>query len=344
MTWRKERRMSHSRTPHVAAYDRPLVNPSAPHMPPVDRLLAERRLALLQRLAWLCAVTVLAVISLSAYIRLTKAGLGCEPWPACYGQSLRENRQGAVPSTEEQSATAAARLAHRFAASLALLLVLTMLAVCFASRPVMRGEGLLALALLALAIFLAVLGRWSSGARVPAVAMGNLLGGMLMVALCVRLALVGHLRVALRPWALAAGLLLLMQIALGGLVSASYAGLSCTGTSGCGLVEAWQSVGPAGLDPWREPMLDAAQPTHPAGALAHSLHRHVGMLLATLLVLLSALAWRRGRRSTATVLLLLVATQVTVGAVLAPLALPLAQALWHNLLATALLATVATLT
>ena len=44
---------------------------------------------LLQRMAWVCAVMVLLIMSLSAYLRLSKAGLGCEPWPQCYGQALR---------------------------------------------------------------------------------------------------------------------------------------------------------------------------------------------------------------------------------------------------------------
>ncbi len=42
---------------------------------------------------------------------------------------------------------------------------------------------LLALALLVLALGLAVLGRWTGGARVPAVAIGNLLGGFAMPSL-----------------------------------------------------------------------------------------------------------------------------------------------------------------
>ena len=48
---------------------------------------SEGRMTRLRRLAWLCAVLVLAITSLSAFIRLSRAGLGCTPWPQCYTQS-----------------------------------------------------------------------------------------------------------------------------------------------------------------------------------------------------------------------------------------------------------------
>jgi heme a synthase len=219
----------------------------------------DRHLVLLRRLALLCAVMVLAVTSLSAYLRQSKAGLSCADWPQCYGQSLRQLQQGVAPSADEQSATATARLAHRVAAVSALLLALTMVMICFSARPVLRAEGAMALALLGLALFLAVLGRWSSGARVPAVAMGNLLGGFAMLALSARLALAGRpLHAArLRTWAVPAALLVIVQVALGGLVSASFAGLSCT-TGWADCVHAASSVGWSMLDPWREPVLAVA--------------------------------------------------------------------------------------
>jgi cytochrome c oxidase assembly protein subunit 15 len=303
--------------------------------------LLDRRLNLLRRLALLCAVMVLAVTSLSAYIRLTKVGLGCADWPACYGQELRRMQQGVAAPAEQQTATAAARLAHRITASAALLLVITMVMVCFGSRPLLVREGLLALALLALALFLAVLGFWSSAARVPAVAMGNLLGGFVMLALSVRLALPVRTssRALWRAAIVTAAGLLAVQVALGGLVSASHAGLSCSGWSDCGVHEAWQASGWRSLDPWREPVLNDAAPFNPAGALPNSLHRLAGLGLALLLPPLAWLAWRRGRRLAAALLFVLLAAQVALGVAMSALALPLGLALLHNLVAAALLAT-----
>ena len=303
--------------------------------------LAERRFTVLRRLAFLCAAMVLAVTSLSAFLRLSKVGLGCVDWPACYGQNLRNLQQGVAVPAEEQTATAAARLAHRVAASTALLLVITMVMVCFGSQPLLMREGMLALMLLGLALFLAVLGFWSSAPRVPAVAMGNLLGGFAMLALCVRLVFAGRppSHLGQRGWVVAAVVLLGMQVALGGLVSASYAGLSCSGWSDCKLGEAVRAGDWGSLNPWHDPVLNATPPVNPGGALANGLHRHAGLLLALLLLPLVILALRRGRRRAGAVLLILLGAQLAVGLAMSALALPLGLALLHNLLAAALLST-----
>ena len=72
--------------------------------------------------------------------------------------------------------------------ALALLLVLVMVMAAVASRPVLWPQGRLALGLLGLALFLAVLGRWTAHARIPAVTLGNLLGGFVMFAVSFGLA------------------------------------------------------------------------------------------------------------------------------------------------------------
>lgn len=304
-----------------------------------------QRLQLLRRLAGLCAVMVLAVTSLSAYLRLDKAGFGCADWPQCYGQSLRQLQQGVAVSAEVQTATAAARLAHRVVAVIALLLVLLMVAVCFSGGPVLRAEGAMALALLALALALAVLGRWSSMARVPAVTLGNLLGGFAMLALCARLALAGlaldePVRTPkLRGWVLVALCMLVAQLALGGLVSASFAGLSCGTWADC--MQAARTIGwDTGwdtLNPWREPVLSALPPVNPDGALAHALHRCLAVAVVLVVLPLAVVAWRHGRRRSAAALMFILVAQVAVGSAMVLGSLPLVLALLHNLLGAGLL-------
>jgi cytochrome c oxidase assembly protein subunit 15 len=298
----------------------------------------EHRLVILRRLALLCALVVLVVTSLSAFIRQSKAGLGCAEWPQCYGQSLRQLQQGVAVSAEEQTATAIARLVHRVAAVSALLLVLTMVMVCFASRPVLRVEGVMALALLGLALFLAVLGRWSSGARVPAVAMGNLLGGFAMLALSARLAVARRplLATSGRAWVAAALVLLVVQVTIGGLVSASFAGLSCT-ASWFDCLRAAGGVDWSALDPWREPLLAAQPPVNPAGALAQLVHRAAALGLLAVLATLGVLACRRGRPRSAAALWIVLALQMAVGLLMTQGSLPIGLALLHNLLAAGLL-------
>ena len=47
---------------------------------------ADHRRQLLRRLAWLTFLLLLAVTCLSAFLRHRAAGLGCQPWPVCFGQ------------------------------------------------------------------------------------------------------------------------------------------------------------------------------------------------------------------------------------------------------------------
>ncbi len=307
--------------------------------------VAARRLILLRRLALLCAVLVLAITSLSAFIRLSKAGLSCADWPQCYGQSLREIQQGRPAEAGEGVATAAARLAHRIVASTALLLVITMLAVCLTARPLLWQQGRVALALLVLALFLAVLGRWSSNARVPAVTIGNLLGGFAMLALCWRIAHRGGATASprwLRAWAGVGVAMIACQAALGGLLSASFAATSCGSLADC--LAASRELPWSVLDPWREPTLAAAPTINPSGALAQAVHRLGGVFVAVVLAPLGVMALRAGRRGAGAGLLALLAGALALGWLMAAEGPSLTVALAHNVVAALLLATAFELT
>ena len=228
-------------------------------------------------------------------------------------------------------------------AVLALLAITTIVMVCFGNRPWLTRKGALALAMLILTIGLAVLGRWTAGTRVPAVAIGNLLGGLLLLALSWKLAsgAAEPARPLLRAWARVGVAALLAQVAFGALVSASYAGLSCAGPSDC-----WHASAAAGwpwqtLNPWHEPAFAATpMPVNPDGALAQLLHR--GGALPALLVLtpLGVAALFGSRRREGAALLALLALQLGLGWLMVATGLPLAPALAHNVVAALLLATV----
>ncbi len=294
-------------------------------------------------MAWLCTVLMLTTISLSAFMRLSQSGLGCADWPACYAQNHRAALQGEPAPTGH--GVAAARLAHRIVASLTLILVIVMAMTTLATKPVLKRAGTLSLALLLLALALAVLGIATPGARLPAVAMGNLLGGFVMLALCWRLAASARPQsdaasAGLGGWAVAALALVCGQLAGGALVSASYAALSCSGLSEC-----TRSAAAAGwdwnvLNPWREPVVEAtALPVNAGSAFALWLH-HVGAIVVLpVLGLLGLAAWRRGRRRAGAALLLLAAVQGALGLLIVASGLPLAAVLLHNLVAALLLAT-----
>ena len=305
----------------------------------------QERIVFLRRAAILCGVLVLVITSLSAFIRLSAAGLGCDDWPRCYGQALREAQRSLPASAVESRAGATARLVHRVVAVAVLLLVLAMVSTCLATTPRLPAQGVAALALLALALFLAVLGIWTAGARVPAVAMGNLLGGFAMLAICARMTVSTkplkqpHPAVSARTTlARVAIAVLACQITLGALVSAGYAGLSCPNLMSCDFAGTTDLL--ASLNPLREPWFDATTPVNPAGAPAHVVHRIGAFVTLVVLATLGVAAIRSGRHTDGLLLLALLAVQVTLGVLLVVLALPLPLALAHNVVAALMLAVV----
>lgn len=294
------------------------------------------RIATLRKLALACAVLVLAITSLSAFLRLSASGLGCEPWPQCYGQSLRDRQQGvAAPAT---GMVTAARISHRIAAVAALLLIIMMVMNTWSKSPVLRREGTMVLGLLFLALFLAILGRWTANAKVPAVVLGNLIAGFAMFALSCRLAQsLSRGSVAGGPavlrWAWGGIAVLVIQVALGGMVNATYAGLSCPELIRCDIAGAsWQA-----LDPWQVPTFDPAAPTNPSGALVQWLHRIGALAVFAVLLPLGIVSWRRGRGMGAALVALL-AVEAVLGVMLVRGALALPAALAHNIVAALLLA------
>lgn len=265
----------------------------------------DRRLPQLRKLAWACAVLVLAITSLSAFMRLSRAGLGCQPWPQCYAQRAAMTPEALAPL--DGPAVTAARVAHRVAASAALVLIVLMLVKAFAQAPVLQPQGRLVLGLLALALFLAVLGRMAGPSRAPAVGLGNLVAGLVMFALSVRLVQsTGGPRpgvASLRGWTLGALGLLFLQIALGGLVSVTQLSDRC---------------GEASLCQW---------------------HRATALGVLALLVPLGIAAGRRGERGLGAALVALALAQAGLGLLqLGWPGLPLALGLAHNILAALLLA------
>ncbi|MDO8439616.1 MAG: COX15/CtaA family protein [Polaromonas sp.] len=305
----------------------------------------DSRITLLRRAALLCALIVITIVSISAFIRLSGAGLGCSPWPHCYGQTLRDEQHGIPRATDTQASQSVtvARFAHRFLAILLLPLMLVLVLGGFTMQPKRWNERWTALLALTLVLFLAVLGRWTAGARVPAVTLGNLLGGFLLFALCWRMAVIGRgqsdgplLSRQTRVWRGVAVAILLSQIVLGGLVSSSFAGLSCPNFTDCIIPT---PVPWAALNPLREPHFDSSiLSVNGQGALVHTLHRWAAAVAALAVSAAAIILMRSGRRWVGFALLLLVGIQLAVGVLLVHNGLPLALAVAHNGVAALLLA------
>jgi heme a synthase len=197
------------------------------------------RLRLLRIIAFASALLMLAVTLLSAFVRLSSMGPGCEPWPACHAErpALAERYR---PDLGASDAVMQARLAHRIVASTVLVAVVALLVLALGAKPPLQREGRHALSLLLFATFLAVLGRWSAGAPSPSVLLGNLFGGFLMFALSVRLAWPSAARGAPFGWLSSIALsLLAIQVALGALGSPAH-GLLAPLTAAALLLLAWR--------------------------------------------------------------------------------------------------------
>lgn len=285
---------------------------------------------------WLVLAALLLVLVLtttSAYIRLSQAGFGCADWPACYDRSVSMPSAGQL--IPEQSALFWPHALHRLAASSAgILLVL----IVFVGWDALQGAAarLAAVATVTLAGFLAWLGLFTPS-NLPVVTVGNLLGGMTMLALLWWL----HQRDrgtgagrTLHSLALAA---LALQIALGGMIGARHAVLSCVTLPACAggwwpdAID-WRVFNP--FLAWSESDMGSA-----AGEALIMSHRYGAVLVAAILCVLGVKAVRRGARVAARGWLLLgmLGLQLLLGAGMVLANFPLPLALLHNLFAALLL-------
>jgi cytochrome c oxidase assembly protein subunit 15 len=291
------------------------------------------------RLSVAALALVLVIITAAAFLRMTQAGLGCPDWPACYGriEANATRAQQAAPG-------AAVRLAHRIAALSAGALVLAIGWLILSRRPRRPGELAVLGALLALLVFLAVIGRWSGISLIPAVALGNILGGSLLLAL---LWFLWHMQrpgvsaparpaAALLAWA--ALLAFALQSSAGALVSAKYAALacgawfSCPGASAAHGLSVFNPFTPLALGP------DGAV-EQAVGLATLQLAHHFGAAAVLLLALALGAALLRdaGSRLTGIIVMVGAGVQVALGAAAAAFDHALTLSIAHNVMANLLL-------
>lgn len=292
------------------------------------------RLRNIHLLALLLAGLSLLIVSISAYIRLNGAGLGCAPWPECYGQIL---------SGGPHPHAGGVRILHRVVASLALFLGFGLLWQCLRPQPLAGPKGP-ATALLALMLLLTVVGVFSADPQRVWAGVINMLGGAGLVLLSWRTVLAA--RIDTSPASVRhgtalvhAGLgFLVFTLILGALIGARYAAPSCPTLPGCGEAPWPAAGGLAALNP-------VATVTAPAmlgdagGAALHLVHRYCA--LATLLLLglaaIRSLTYA-GVRSVAVAVLVLLLLQFALGVLTILGGFALGLAVVHSVGAAALLA------
>jgi len=201
------------------------------------------------RLIVLATLLALGVVVLGAYVRLTDAGLGCPDWPGCYGSLIVPVEEADIQAVNEaypdrpfESQKAWNEMIHRyFATTLGFAIMLAALLAWLNRRE--PGQPVkLPLVLLGVVIFQGLLGMWTVTLLLkPLIVMGHLLGGLTTLGLCFWLVLehfrrpdttADRRRLIVAP-AIAALVILVGQIALGGWTSSNYAALACPDLPTC---------------------------------------------------------------------------------------------------------------
>lgn len=302
----------------------------------------------MRKLAIASLAFVIALVSLSAYLRLDHSGIGCEPWPACYGNIGVVASEVTIGDAYERLLEDArqpmswARPLHRLVAS-----VLGVMILALALMSVIRKrDRMLAFSLLFLTVFLAWLGIYSEGINNPAIVMGNLVGGFSMLGLLGWMVFrqphdVPAAKYSFRSLAFASLAVLSVQILFGGLTSANFAASACQTVPDChGSWLPGKSLATA---------FDITQ-AHRIGASGNvlggaeradiqKLHRLTAIMAAALIIAVGIAALRAGShyRTTATLLLIIVVAEFTVGVAAILTELPIVLAVAHNWLAAILL-------
>jgi cytochrome c oxidase assembly protein subunit 15 len=311
----------------------------------------------LKALISLSLLCVMLLVSLSAYLRLSHSGIGCLDWPACYGRIGEpmaiyqpfsgENVYQRIVAEASQPLAWATPL-HRFVASTLGLLIVFLVMLCLSRKK----NRLISLLLLGITIFLALLGLKSGGLHSPAVVMGNLSGGFLMLGLLGWM-LFNNNQLAHRlkgersrasipaPFLWIAVLLLVCQMLLGGLTSAHFAATSCQSLPDCH--GSWLP----GVEIWQAMDLSENHQVTSTGQVIggkeriaiHMAHRLGAVTTVLIMLLVAVMAYRAGGklRVAGYAVLILVALEFSIGIAAILSGLPISLAVAHNWLAGLLL-------
>jgi cytochrome c oxidase assembly protein subunit 15 len=263
----------------------------------------------------LAAALTLCVVVLGAYVRLSDAGLGCPDWPGCYGHLAPPSAEhhvaaanAAHPERPLEAPKAWKEMVHRYAASTLGLLIVAMAGLAWWRRAVPHQPVRLPLLLVPLVMLQGALGMWTVTLLLkPLVVTLHLVGGMFILGL-LWLSLIrqtGWMAPAaraprwLRVLAVVAFVMLCLQIALGGWVSANYATVACPDLPTC--QGAWWPDADLreGFVLWRGLGIDyeGGVLDHPARVAIHLVHRLGALVLTGLVLALVWSAWREGRRA-----------------------------------------------
>jgi len=274
---------------------------------------------------WLRAATVLTLfltfdlVLFGAFTRLSDSGLGCPDWPGCYGSASPVGAkteisaaQNAMPSGPVTHGKAWVEMVHRYMATGvgALILILTVASWRMRLRATPGLKTPNPWWPTVTLIWVCIQGAFGALTVTmklfPAIVTMHLLGGLLLLVLLTAQAAsqartldihAGPMEPTDRLTRLSltvAGVLLAVQLTLGGWVSTNYAVLACTDFPTC-QGSWWPDMAfTQGFQIWRELGMtaDGAHVSFAALTAIHYVHR---LMAYAVLLVLAVLAWRLGR-------------------------------------------------
>ena len=309
-----------------------------------------------QALARLGTVLAFIVVIVGAWVRLTDAGLGCPDWPGCYGQLVAPDSATspaefavAYPGRPLDSGKAWREMFHRYLATMLGLVCMLLAGLAWFNRSDSQQPTRMPFVLLGVVIFQGLLGMWTVTLLLkPVIVLAHLLGGLPTLGLLFWRTTRRAPRVSMPAvsgaLALAAIVVLVLQISLGGWTSANYAALACPDFPTC-QTRWWPPVMDfrEGFVLWRGLGIDyeGGILDSPARVAIHFTHR-LGAIVAAAVV--GYLGWTLSRqavtRPDGIAILVVLAVQLALGASIVLFGVPLAVAVGHNGVAALLLLTV----
>ena len=324
--------------------------------------LRNRRSSPMRRLQALTVLTLFLTFDLvlfGAFTRLTDSGLGCPDWPGCYGNASPVGARAEISAAQEAMPTgpvthgkAWVEMIHRYLATgVGVLIIVLTVTSWLQHRRARRGlaeappiSPWWATFTLFWVCLQGAFGALTVTMKLfPAIVTLHLIGGLVLLALlCVQAVRHTHwaqgklpvgLPPALRSGMVWTGILVALQVVLGGWVSTNYAVLACTTFPTC-QGSWWPAMEFAqGFQVWRKlGMLQDGSHISFAGLTAiHYVHR---LMAYVVLAALLALVWRLRKAAVLLVparwLLVLTLAQLVTGLSNVVLGWPLVAAVLHT--------------
>ncbi|TFW25306.1 heme A synthase [Duganella callida] len=312
-----------------------------------------------RKLVWVSVFLTFDLIVFGAFTRLTDSGLGCPDWPGCYGAANPFLAHEQIVAAESLMPTgpvtvfkAWIEMIHRYLAMTIGILIVAMMAQSWyqwiRTRRVEYAPWLPTF-LFFFVCLQGAFGAWTVTLKLqPVIVTTHLLLGLGLLAILAwyggrQNQLIAPVRSVvsasppamrnIRILALVSGLLLLVQLALGGWTSTNYATLACTDFPLCGGKLIPDMDFEHGFTLWRELGKTAAGHYLPFSALTaiHWTHRNVGLIVALAAGYTAWRAWdHQALHKTARNIVMTLCVQIATGIATIFLSFPLTIAVLHN--------------